>query len=112
MNMAKIDPHSYYDDSQPKITSFSLKLKIDFENLKLFCRVTLFFEKEVLGKIRLDSRDLVIKKVFLEGGEPLKYDIHPKDKVLGNLFEIDFEKPSKSVIVEYEVEKDSSALQW
>lgn len=110
--MAKIDPHSYYDNSQPKITSFNLKAKIDFEKNKLICKVVLFFEKEVTGTLRLDSRDLIIKSVSYEDGSPLHFKVHTKDKVLGNLFEIDFQKPSKSAVIEYEVEKDSTALQW
>lgn len=110
--MAKIDPHSYYDDSQPKITSFHLKAKIDFEKTKLFCKVVLFFEKEVTGTLKLDSRDLIVKSVSSESGIPLNFRIYPKNKVLGNLFEIDFENPLKSVVVEYEVEKNSTALQW
>lgn len=110
--MAKLDPHSYYDDSQPKITSFKLKAKIDFDAKKLFCQVALNFEKEVEGTIKLDSRDLIIKSVTYEDGSNVNFKVYPKDKVLGNLFEINFDRLTKTILVEYEVEKDSTALQW
>lgn len=110
--MAKIDPHSYYNDSHPKIVNFDLKINVNFEEERLFCKVLLNFDREATGIVHLDSRDLVVKSVSLEDGTPLDFKIHPKDKVLGNLFEIFFPKPSKSIVVQYEVEKDATALQW
>lgn len=110
--MARRDPHSYYDDSQPKIMSFDLALGVDFEKRRLAGKVKLFFERDAVGPVHLDSRDLEIKKVSLEDGTELKYKLHPKDSVLGSLFEILFGSPSKSVVVEYEVTESASALQW
>ncbi len=110
--MARRDPHSYYDDAQPKIASFDLEFRVDFGKKRLAGKVKLSLESEVNGALHLDSRDLEIKKVSLEDGTELKYKLHQKDPVLGSLFEIEFGSPSKSVVVEYEVPENSSALQW
>jgi len=110
--MAKVDPHSFYDDLEPKIKSFDLKMKIDFENQAILSSVKLNFEREVTGKIHLDSRDLQINSVHLEDGTELSFKVDDKKPIVGNLLEIDFSKPSQSVVVNYEVKKESSALQW
>jgi leukotriene-A4 hydrolase len=110
--MARRDPHSFYDDTEPKVLSFDLELKVDIENEKLHGKIKLFFEREASGKIHLDSRNLEIKEVALEDGTSLKFTVDPEIAVLGNLLEIDFTSPSKAVVIEYETSKEASALQW
>jgi leukotriene-A4 hydrolase len=110
--MARRDPHSYYDDSEPKISSFDLELKVDFEKERLSGKIKLFFESEVSGRIHLDSRDLAVKKAEFEDGLALNFKIHAKDQVLGNLLEIDVPAPTRTIVIEYETSENATALQW
>jgi len=110
--MARRDPHSYYDDAQPKISYFELDLRVDFQRERLSGKIRLVLDAEARGALHLDSRDLSIKSVCLEDGTPLRYELHPKDPVLGSKFEIFLEKPAKAVVIEYETSENATALQW
>jgi len=78
--MAKVDPHSFYDDLEPKIKSFDLKMKIDFEKQAILSSVKLNFEREVIGKIHLDSRDLQINSVHFKDGTELNFKVYEKSR--------------------------------
>lgn len=41
--MARTDPHSYFDDSQPRATRWFLRLLVDFDSRILGGEVTLMF---------------------------------------------------------------------
>ena len=82
--MARRDPHSWYDDRQPRTKELIWHARVDFEARTLDCDATLVLEKPGSGLLDLDSRELQIREIRDGRGEPLKFVVEPPDKVLGS----------------------------
>ncbi|MBK8217570.1 MAG: M1 family metallopeptidase [Myxococcales bacterium] len=111
--MARRDPHSYADDSQPLTTSFEWTARVDFEARVLTCSVTLTFrEPSRGGPLDLDTRGLTIDAVTDESGAPLPHTLHAADPILGQRLEITLPKGASAVRIVYRTSPEASALQW
>ncbi|HSE39566.1 MAG TPA: M1 family metallopeptidase, partial [Acidobacteriota bacterium] len=65
------------------------------------------------NKLFLDTRDLKITKVTLDGDQtPAKFRLGEKVKYLGQPLEIDIEPSTKSVTIYYSTSPDAAAVQW
>lgn len=109
--MAKVDPHSYYDDCEPKIKFFDLDMKVNFEEEKIYANIRLNFERKV-RKVTLDTRNLLIKSIKDDKGNELSYKIYEEDPILGNKLDIELKEESDDIFIDYEIGKNSKALQW
>jgi len=64
--MARLDPHSYHDSTQPSVRELFWKARVDFERHWLHAEATLTFAhaSTAAGILDLDTRDLDIEEVL------------------------------------------------
>lgn len=111
--MARLDPHSYADDTQPRTRSFEWKARVDFETHTLSAEVTLRFTAPAAGgPLDLDTRALDVQAVTGPGGDALPFTLHPADLVMGSRLEVTVPKGAEYIHLRYRTSKDASALQW
>jgi leukotriene-A4 hydrolase len=112
--MARLDPHSYADGSQPRTRAFDWSAVVDFETKQLRAEVTLQLSAPAAsdGPFDLDTRALTIESVTGAGGAALKHTLHPADPVLGARLEVQLPKGCTEVKIRYRTAPDASALQW
>jgi leukotriene A-4 hydrolase/aminopeptidase len=110
--MATVDPHSYADPSQGRVTRLGLILDVDFDAKRLTGTATLGLEGAKGGHLDLDTRDLDIQKVVLGDGTELKFTLGEKDEVLGEKLSVVVPDGTDEIIVHYATSPQASALQW
>lgn len=111
--MARLDPHSYADDTQPLTKSFDWRAHVDFETRVLTCEMTLAFTRPAEGqRLDLDTRGLAIDAVHGPDGAPIPFTLHEAEPILGCRLEIAVPRGATSVRVAYRTSPDASALQW
>ena len=111
--MARLDPHSYADDTQPRTKSFDWRASVDFTARVLNAELTLsFVEPAGGGPLDLDTRGLTIDAVVGANGAPLEHTLHAADPILGSRLEISVPKGADAVCIRYRTSPDASALQW
>jgi leukotriene-A4 hydrolase len=112
--MARLDPHSYADDAQPRTAHFDWKARVDFESRTLDAEVTLRFAAPAPGgKLDLDTRKLDVLEVRGGGSSTaLSFVLEPADPILGQRLSIDVPAGTASVHIRYRTSPEASALQW
>jgi aminopeptidase N len=111
--MARIDPHSYFDDAQPRVESWHLRLRVDFARKALDGEVTLLFPEAVSGTLDLDTRGLTIHRCFVTATNgDLPWELGPEDPILGSRLRLRLPKGCTGVCVAYETHPEASGLQW
>jgi leukotriene-A4 hydrolase len=110
--MARLDPHSYCDDTQAQTESFALSARVDFATRVISGDVTLTFHAPASGRLDLDSRDLEIERIVDAGGSELAFVMHPADAILGSRLEITLASATPSIRIRYRTSPNASALQW
>ena len=81
--MARTDPHSYFDDSQPRVRHLGLELEVDFEEHRIEGWAMLDLGGPSSGPLDLDTKGLEIYAVEGEGGEAIPYKLEDEEPVLG-----------------------------
>jgi aminopeptidase N len=110
--MARLDPHSYCDDTQAQTVSFALTAQVDFASRTLAGDVVLSFREPATDALDLDTRDLAIERVEDATGKSLSFELHPADPVVGSRLAIQLPSATPSIRVVYKTSPDASALQW
>ena len=111
--MARLDPHSYADDTQPRTKSFEWRASVDFAARVLHGEITLrFVEPAAGGPLDLDTRALNIDAVVDANGAPLEHTLHAADPILGSRLEIAVPSGAEAVRIRYRTSPEASALQW
>ena len=110
--MARLDPHSYCDDTQAQTESFALTARVDFATKTLAAEVTLAFRAPAEGRLDLDTRDLAIASVHDASGRALPFQLHAAEPYIGQRLAIELAGPTPSVTIRYKTSPDASALQW
>lgn len=111
--MARPDPHSYADDTQPRTRAFDWKASVDFATKTLAAEVTLRFTRpSPAGPLDLDTRALSIDAVMTGAGAALPFTLHPADPILGSRLEVTLPAGVEAVTVRYRTSPEASALQW
>jgi len=111
--MARLDPHSYADDTQPRTKTFDWRARVDFAGRVLAAEITLHFAQPAAGgPLDLDTRALHIDAVLDTNGAPLEHTLHAADPVLGSRLEIAIPPGAESVTIRYRTSPEASALQW
>jgi aminopeptidase N len=110
--MARLDPHSYCDDTHAQTESFALIAHADFAANVIAGDVTLTFRAPARGRLDLDSRDLEIERVVDASDRELRFVMHPAEPILGSRLEIELAQPTPSIRIRYRTSPTASALQW
>jgi leukotriene-A4 hydrolase len=111
--MARIDPHSYADDTQPKVVSLDWKASVDFASQVIWATATLNLEgSDKAGPLDLDSRGLDISAITDDRGRAIKFTVGESDPILGAKLSLDLAAGVRSVSIVYHTAQDASALQW
>jgi len=111
--MTRIDPHSYFDDAQPRTSSWHLRLRVDFQRRVLDGEVTLLFPKGSGGTLDLDTRGLTIHRAYVTANATsLAFELGPEDPILGRRLRLELPKGAMGITIAYETSPDASGLQW
>jgi leukotriene-A4 hydrolase len=110
--MARLDPHSYNDDSQVETESLALAARVDFDTRTLHAEAELAFRAPGGGTLDLDTRDLAIEAVVDQDRRPLPFVLHPAEPILGARLELTLPPGTRAVRIRYRTSPDASALQW
>jgi leukotriene-A4 hydrolase len=112
--MARLDPHSFADDQQPRTASFDWNVVVDFAARRLIGSVTLVLAAPATsdGPFDLDTRDLDIEAVSDGDGHALAFVVHPPVAVLGSRLEVQLKAGTRAVHIRYRTSDTASALQW
>lgn len=78
--MARLDPHSYNDSTQPETETLDWKARVDFRTRRLHAEATLTLKEASTGPLDLDTRDLDIRAVVDAQGRPLPYILSPRKR--------------------------------
>lgn len=111
--MARLDPHSVTDDTQPATRHLDWRATIDFATQRLSCVATLHFHAAapVAVALDLDARDLEVDTVTVDGAA-ITFEALPKDAVLGTPLRVHLPPRAASVTLTYRTSATASALQW
>jgi len=111
--MARLDPHSYADDTQPRTKSLDWTASVDFAARVLRAELTLRFTKPASGgALDLDTRALDIEAVLGPDGAALEHTLHAADPILGSRLAIAVPAGAESIRIRYRTSPEASALQW
>jgi aminopeptidase N len=110
--MARLDPHSYADDTQPATAHLTLAARLDFAAHVLHGDAILAFRVPGEGPLDLDTRDLTIDAVTDDHGRALDHVLHAADPVLGARLTVTLPPGTAAVRVRYRTSAAASALQW
>ena len=109
--MARVDPHAWADDAQPRQTHLRWTARVDFPARVLDCTAELTFTHGG-GPVDLDTKGLDILAVTTPAGAPLPFALGPTDAILGTRLRVTLATDCASCLVRYRTGQDAQALQW
>jgi leukotriene-A4 hydrolase len=110
--MARPDPHSYNDDTQPETETLTWKARVDFRTRRLHAEATLSLREASAGPLDLDTRDLEIRSVVDAQGKPLPFLLSPPESIFGSRLRVELSPGTKQLTIRYRTSPQASALQW
>lgn len=110
--MARTDPHSYFDDAQPRTRAWRLSLSADFERKVLSGTATLIFAAPAQGPLDLDTKGLSVKSAVSGDGAAVPFELGPDEPILGRRLRLLLPAGTASVAVAYETSPAAAGLQW
>jgi aminopeptidase N len=110
--MARLDPHSYADETHPRVASLAWEARVDFASRTLDAAATLELAVPASGPLDLDTRDLVITAVTDDRGRAVPFTLHAAEPILGARLALVLGEGTRAVTVRYRTAPDASALQW
>lgn len=109
--MARTDPHSYFDEAQPRTRAWRLRLEADFARKVLSGEATLIFDGAVSGDLDLDTRGLTVRGASA-GGAPVAFELGLEEPILGRRLRLRLPPGTREVAIAYETSPAASGLQW
>jgi leukotriene-A4 hydrolase len=110
--MAQIDPHSYYDSTQPLSSCLHINWLVDFERRQLDGYVTIDLAKPSSGYFDLDSKAIAIRSARTPDGKDIPWQLGDPDPILGSRLRLDLPEGTSSVTISYATSPEAIALQW
>jgi len=109
----RTDPHSCFDDQQPRISRLHLRLLVDFDQRILAGEATLLFTPPAAGVLDLDTRGLAIHQVRVSAtGAELPFELGPDEPILGRRLRLELPAATHGITLAYETSPDAAGLQW
>ena len=109
--MARLDPHSHTDTTQPHQRHLSWAAEVDFTGRALRATAILRFDRGG-GPVDLDTRGLEIQSVQAPDGAPLLFELGPAETILGQRLRVELAAGVETCVIRYRTGADASALQW
>jgi leukotriene-A4 hydrolase len=114
--VARPDPHSFRDDTQPVVAHLSWTARADFGTRTLDAVAELRLRSGgaghgAPGPLDLDTRDLAITAVTADGADAA-FELGPADPVMGSRLRISLPAAAAAVRIGYRTSPRSTALQW
>ena len=110
--MSRTDPHSYFDDSQPRARHLRLDLAVDFERRVLEGTVVIELAAPGQGSFDLDTKGLHIEGVRAPDGRPLPHHLGAEEPILGRRLRIELPAGTTEIAIAYRTSPEAAALQW
>ena len=111
--MARLDPHSCFDDTQPITRSIHWTATVDFGAKRLAGAATLqLAAPAAAGPLDLDSKGLTIRGVRTGDGREIAWELGPEDAIQGRRLRLALPAGTERVVLNYEAAPDAVALQW
>ncbi|MEZ4391523.1 MAG: M1 family metallopeptidase [Polyangiales bacterium] len=110
--MARLDPHSYADDTQPRVVSLSWDARVSFDRRVLDAEATLTLDAPGRGPLDLDTRDLTVRGARDDQGREVPFALAPADPILGAKLTLSLAEGTRAVTLSYSTSPEASALQW
>ncbi len=110
--MTRLDPHSYYDTTQPRTRHWELEWFIDFSRHQIEGSVTHVLEGPSSGLMDLDTKGLTIRSVYSNSGVELPFQLGEEDPILGQRLRIELPEGTKAIMIGYVTSPEAIALQW
>jgi hypothetical protein len=108
--VARPDPHSVFDDAQPRLRHLDWRARLDFDarTIDAEARLTLDGAGDLLD---LDTRDLVIATVDDGAGARVDFDLAPPHPFLGRRLRVACGR-ARTLRIAYRTSPSALALQW
>ena len=110
--MARLDPHSQADSSQPRPRHLRLRLSVDFETRQLEGTAVLELEAPSGGPLDLDTKELEVLEATTASGAPVPFALGADEPVLGRRLRLSLPEGTREVRLRYRTSRDAPALQW
>lgn len=110
--MARIDPHSYFDTTQPKTRHLEINWFVNFSQRQIEGFVILHLEKPSGGPMDLDTKGLEIRGVHSQTDQPIPYELFEEEPILGQRLRIELPEGTEAITVSYATSPEAIALQW
>lgn len=105
------DPHSYTDIEQGKIVHILFWIDVDFSAKVLKIKAAYRLDEPVSGSFFLDTRDLIIDRVY-EGDQEIVWEIDQHDSIVGDRLHLKGLDGHSEFTIEVTTSPEASALQW
>jgi len=109
--MARPDPHSHTDLTQPRQKHLVWKAEVDFAARTIHATATLRFDRGG-APVDLDSRGLAVESVTSVDGRPFPFELGPSEPILGERLRVTLAPGVDTCVIRYRTGPDASALQW
>jgi leukotriene-A4 hydrolase len=110
--MARLDPHSFTDSTQPRVRHLRLHLSVDFPARRLAAEATLELEAPSEGILDLDSKGIDVLDVTNDAGAPVAFELGPEEPILGQRLRLVLPTGSGQVRLRYRTSPEAPGLQW
>jgi leukotriene-A4 hydrolase len=109
--MTRLDPHSYYDTTQPKTRHLELNWFINFSEHRIEGSAKLILENPSSGHMDLDTKGIELHAVY-SGGQPVPYQLGDEEPILGRRLRLELPEGTESFQIDYYTSPEAIALQW
>jgi leukotriene-A4 hydrolase len=112
--MPRSDPHSYFDDAQPRVKHVVLDWTVDFQRKVITGSATLIFAAPGSGQLDLDTRGLDVHTAHALAAHEtqVQFVLHPEEPVIGQRLSVQLPHDTTQLRLNYTTSPDASALQW
>ncbi|MGH9361488.1 MAG: M1 family aminopeptidase/hydrolase, partial [Thermoanaerobaculia bacterium] len=107
------DPHSYARPQEVAVEHLALELDVDFAQRRLVGRASLRLRNRTgATQLHLDTRDLDIRRVVLDGGAEARFTLGDPQPFLGRELTVEIAPATRVVHIDYATSTEAAALQW
>jgi leukotriene A-4 hydrolase/aminopeptidase len=107
------DPHSFASPADVRATHLNWKADVDFQSRIISATASWDIENLSDSDIALfDTKDLDIRSVTLNDGEPTEFRIASKDSLLGEALAVMINENTRRINITYQTDPSAEAVQW